>query len=143
MNIHGRDPAQAQPSLTEEGEPPVDVREATRQVPSSSSGNRVVPAAANRRRHSSHGIEAQYRAPDRVARSVSPPMGFGSIAAHLRLDDESDNDILRLWRGREHNDEASTSDDDSESDDGTDGPSDAEDDEEEDDDDEIILIGHR
>lgn len=141
MNIHGRDSGQAQPSLTEEGELPVDA-EASRQAPASASGNRVAAVAVNRRRHSSHGVEAQYRAPDRVARSVSPILGLESIAAHLPQDDESDNDILRLWRGREQNDETSTSDEETESDD-SDDPSDAEDDEEDDDDNEIMLIGHR
>ncbi|KAH8714244.1 hypothetical protein BGZ61DRAFT_348676 [Ilyonectria robusta] len=141
MNIHGRDSGQAQPSLTEEGELPADA-EASRQAPASASGNRVAAVAVNRRRHSSHGVEAQYRAPDRVARSVSPIFGLEAISAHLALDDESDNDILRLWRGRGLNDETSTSDEESESDDDTDGPSDAEDDDD-DDDNEIMLIGHR
>ncbi|KAH7133309.1 hypothetical protein B0J13DRAFT_597822 [Dactylonectria estremocensis] len=146
MNIHGRDSGQAQPTLTEDGEPAVDAsgsqaREANNQAPSSISGNRVIPVSANRRRHSSHGVEAQYRVPDRVARSVSPPLGFGSIAAQLPQDDESDNDILRLWRSRANNAEASSSDEDSESEDDSDGLSDAEDDD--DDDDEITLIGHR
>ncbi|KAM5374667.1 hypothetical protein ACJZ2D_006445 [Fusarium nematophilum] len=52
----------AQPSMNEEGEPSADPRDSGRDAPASA----VV--VSNRRRHSSHGVEAQFRAPDRVAR---------------------------------------------------------------------------
>ncbi|KAK7420155.1 hypothetical protein QQZ08_010511 [Neonectria magnoliae] len=152
ININAGDRAQAQPSMTEEGEPLVDTRdqqarETPREVPSSTLGSSLAPMATNRRRHSSHQVESEFRAPDRVARSVSPPnMGFGSIMAHLPPDGESDNDILRLWRGHGEDSEASSSNDDSGSDEGTDNPSDDEEEDEDDDDDddnEIVLIGHR
>jgi hypothetical protein len=71
-------------------------------------------------------------------------MGFDSIGAHLPPDEESEDDILGLWRSRNRNDESS--DDDSELDDlSDDALSEAEDEEDDDDDDanEIVLIGHR
>lgn len=100
----------------------------------------------NRRRHSSHGVEAQIRAPDRVARSVSPVnMGLDSVMAHLPPDEESEDDILGIWRMRNRGNNASDNDDDSELDDLSDGLSDVEedDDDEEEDENEIVLFGHR
>ncbi|KAH6885857.1 hypothetical protein B0T10DRAFT_576644 [Thelonectria olida] len=146
LNINGDLRGQAQPSLTEEGEPSGDIqpqpRDPSRQGTGTSPANRLASWATNRRRHSSHGVEAQYRAPDRVARSVSPPnMGFDSIMAHLPPDGDSDDDIFGIWR-RPGQDDGSSSEEDSESDDGLD-VSDVEEDEEEDDDNEIVLIGHR
>jgi hypothetical protein len=146
LNINGDLRGQAQPSLTEEGEPSVDSqqqsRDPTRPGTGTSPANRLASWATNRRRHSSHGVEAQYRAPDRVARSVSPPnMGFDSIMAHLPPDGDSDDDIFGIWR-RPGQDDGSSSEEDSESDDGLD-VSDVEEDEDEDDDNEIVLIGHR
>ncbi|KAI8692714.1 hypothetical protein NCS56_00028500 [Fusarium sp. Ph1] len=146
LNIVGGERLPAQPSMNEEGEASTEPRESGRDASTSISGSRGAIAVSNRRRHSSHGVEAQFRAPDRVARSVSPVnMGFDSIGAHLPPDEESEDDILGLWRSRNRNDESS--DDDSELDDlSDDALSEAEDEEDDDDDDdanEIVLIGHR
>ncbi|KAI5458098.1 hypothetical protein BGZ63DRAFT_407404 [Mariannaea sp. PMI_226] len=153
LNINGGDcggPGQAQPSLTEEGEPSVNLSQASesmRQVPSTTPVNRLLSSTtANRRRHSSHGIEAQVRAPDRIARSVSPPnMGLDAIMAHLPPDDESDDDILGIWRRPEDDASSSEDDEDSEVENGLDvsDAEDDEDDEDEDDENDIVLFGHR
>lgn len=142
LNIVGGDRAGSQPSA--EMQPIV---ETGRDASGSVSGNRAPITVGNRRRHSSHGVEAQYRAPDRVARSVSPGnMGFDSIMAHLPPDEESEDDILGIWRIRNRGNNASENDEDSELDDLSDTLSDAEeedDDDDEEDENEIVLIGHR
>ncbi|KAF4985955.1 hypothetical protein FGRMN_11041 [Fusarium graminum] len=140
LNIVGG--SSAQPPVTDEQQPAaVTGRDASGSV----SGNRGAVAAGNRRRHSSHGVEAQFRAPDRVARSVSPVnMGFDSIMAHLPPDEESEDDILGIWRMRNRNNNASDNDDESETDDISDTLSDVEeDDDDEEDENEIVLFGHR
>ncbi|KAF4459015.1 hypothetical protein FALBO_14234 [Fusarium albosuccineum] len=146
LNIVGGERMLAQPSMNEEGQPLTGPRETSRDASTSVSGNRIAVPVSNRRRHSSHGVEAQFRAPDRVARSVSPVnLGFDSIMAHLPPDGESDDDILGLWRSRNRGNESSDGDDDdSELDDLSDTLSDAEEEDDDDDDDnEIVLIGHR
>lgn len=107
----------------------------------------------NRRRHSSHGVELQHRAPDRLARSLTPletaievAMGQGAAA----VDIDSDDDIFGFWRGyRSHEDDGNQDDEEDEdlsdedfnddADDSDDGQG-ADDDDDEDD---ILLIGHR
>ncbi|KAG6122689.1 hypothetical protein E4U13_001508 [Claviceps humidiphila] len=107
----------------------------------------------NRRRHSSHGVELQHRAPDRLARSLTPletaievAMGQGAAA----VDIDSDDDIFGFWRGyRSHEDDGNRDDEEDEdlsdedfnddADDSDDGQG-ADDDDDEDD---ILLIGHR
>ncbi|KAG8675662.1 hypothetical protein FPOAC1_001648 [Fusarium poae] len=142
LNIIGGDRSTAQPSMNDEGQPVV---ESGREPSGSISGNRGV-AVGNRRRHSSHAAETQFRAPDRVARSVSPGnLGFDSIMSHLPPNEEDEDDILGLWRSRNRAN-ASDNDEDSELDDLSDALSDAEeeeDDEDEDDDNDIVLFGHR
>ncbi|KAG5823302.1 hypothetical protein H9Q74_006595 [Fusarium xylarioides] len=141
LNIVGGDRAGSQPPA--EMQPIV---ETGRDASGSVSGTRAPIAVGNRRRHSSHGVEAQYRAPDRVARSVSPGnMGFDSIMAHLPPDEESEDDILGIWRIRNRGNNASENDEDSELDDLSDTLSDAEEEDDDDDEDEneIVLIGHR
>lgn len=138
----------AQPSMNEEGQPStgaIDQQqvEATRQAPPSLAPRNGV-AVPNRRRHSSHGVEAQYIAPDRVARSVSPgTTGHDSLMSYLPADD-SDDDFLGIWRSRNGNGGRSNDADDSDSDELSDIMSEAEDEEEEEDDpNEIVLFGHR
>ncbi|EMT64587.1 Putative RING finger protein C2F3.16 [Fusarium odoratissimum] len=142
LNIVGGDRTGSQPPA--EMQPIV---ETGRDASGSVSGNRAPITVGNRRRHSSHGVEAQYRAPDRVARSVSPGnLGFDSIMAHLPPDEESEDDILGIWRIRNRGNNASENDEDSELDDLSDTLSDAEeedDDDDEEDENEIVLIGHR
>jgi hypothetical protein len=141
LNIIGGDRSTAQPSVNDEGQPLV---ESGREPSGSISGNRGV-AVGNRRRHSSHAAETQFRAPDRVARSVSPGnLGFDSIMSHLPPNEEDEDDILGLWRSRNRAN-ASDIDEDSELDDLSDALSDAEeeDDEDDDDDNDIVLFGHR
>jgi len=73
-------------------------------------------------------------------------MGFDSIMAHLPPDEESEDDILGIWRIRNRGNNASENDEDSELDDLSDTLSDAEeedDDDDEEDENEIVLIGHR
>lgn len=137
----------AQPSMDEEGQPSTGAGdrqgEANRQA-SSSSGPRNALAVPNRRRHSSHGVEAQYTAPDRIARSVSPGVtSHDSIISYLPADD-SDDDFLGIWRSRNGGGNASN-DDDSDSDELSDIMSEAEDEDEDEEDDpnEIVLFGHR
>lgn len=133
----------AQPPVSDERPPVVATG---RDASGSVSGNRGAVPVGNRRRHSSHGVEAQIRAPDRVARSVSPVnMGLDSVMAHLPPDEESEDDILGIWRMRNRGNNASDNDDDSELDDLSDGLSDVEedDDDEEEDENEIVLFGHR
>ncbi|KAM0405029.1 hypothetical protein ACHAQC_000096 [Fusarium culmorum] len=141
LNIIGGDRSTAQPSVNDEGQPLV---ESGREPSGSISGNRGV-AVGNRRRHSSHAAETQFRAPDRVARSVSPGnLGFDSIMAQLPPNEEDEDDILGLWRSRNRAN-ASDNDEDSELDDLSDALSDAEeeDDDDEEDDNDIVLFGHR
>ncbi|KAM0349800.1 hypothetical protein ACHAPU_003634 [Fusarium lateritium] len=140
LNIVGGSSAQL--PVTDEQQPVVV---AGRDASGSVSGTRGAVAVGNRRRHSSHGVEAQFRAPDRVARSVSPVnMGFDSIMAHLPPDEESEDDILGIWRMRNRNNDTSDNDDESEIDDISDTLSDVEeDDDDEDDENEIVLFGHR
>ncbi|KAF4450740.1 hypothetical protein F53441_6183 [Fusarium austroafricanum] len=143
LNIVGGDRSSAQQPANGEGQPTV---EAGRDASGSMSGSRTI-AVGNRRRHSSHAAEAQFRAPDRVARSVSPiNMGLDSIMAQLPPDEESEDDILGIWRIRNRGNNASDNDEDSELDDLSDALSDAEeeeDDDDEEDENEIVLIGHR
>uniref|UniRef100_A0A0D2Y4H2 RING finger protein C2F3.16 n=1 Tax=Fusarium oxysporum (strain Fo5176) TaxID=660025 RepID=A0A0D2Y4H2_FUSOF len=142
LNIVGGDSTGSQPPA--EMQPIV---ETGRDASGSVSGNRAPITVGNRRRHSSHGVEAQYRAPDRVARSVSPGnLGFDSIMAHLPPDEESEDDILGIWGIRNRGNNSSENDEDSELDDLSDTLSDAEeedDDDDEEDENEIVLIGHR
>lgn len=141
LNIIGGDRSTAQPSMNGEGQPVV---ETGREPSGSISGNRGAVAVGNRRRHSSHAAETQFRAPDRVARSVSPGnLGFDSIMSHLPPDEEDEDDILGLWRSRNRGN-TSDHDEDSELEDLSDALSDIEDeDEDEDDDNDIVLFGHR
>ncbi|KAF4964169.1 hypothetical protein FSARC_7866 [Fusarium sarcochroum] len=146
LNIIGGDRSTAQPAINDEGQPVADRSETGRDASGSVSGNRGAVSVANRRRHSSHGVEAQFRPPDRVARSVSPVnMGFDSIMAHLPPDEESEDDILGIWRIRNRGNNASSNDDDSELDELSDTLSDVEEDEDDDEEDEneIVLYGHR
>lgn len=95
----------------------------------------------NRRRHSSHGMELQYRAPDRIARSLSP-LAL-SMDSHMVVDMDSEDDILGFWRANEEVG-GEDSDDQCESDSDQDSSGSGPDmDDDDDDDDEIILIGHR
>ncbi|KAF5022971.1 hypothetical protein F66182_4969 [Fusarium sp. NRRL 66182] len=145
LNIIGGERLSAQPSMNDEGQPVADLLETGRDASGSMSGSRSAIAVGNRRRHSSHGVEAQYRPPDRVARSVSPVMGVDSIMAYLPPDEESEDDILGLWRSRNGGDNGSSNDDESDLDELSDTLSDADEEEEDDDEDEneIVLIGHR
>jgi hypothetical protein len=105
----------------------------------------------NRRRHSSHGVELQHRAPDRFARSLSPlESSIESQLAQIAADVDSDDDILGFWRGNrsqedededDEDDDEELSEEDSDSDEDSDGIAGADDDD--DDDDDILLIGHR
>ncbi|KAH7320912.1 hypothetical protein B0I35DRAFT_477451 [Stachybotrys elegans] len=85
----------------------------------------------NRRRHSSHAPEMQqHLAPDRIARSLSPP---GPEASGSQLDDiDSDDDGPSFWGGGD--DDSSYYESEEES---------GEEAEEDDEEDEINLIGHR
>ncbi|KAF7544879.1 hypothetical protein G7046_g9684 [Stylonectria norvegica] len=144
----------AQPAITATGEPaleeleplPSQAAELRPPIAPSATLPRANTVALGRRRHSSSGIEIPFRPPDRVARSVSPNPGFDSILAYLTHDDESDDDILGLWRGRQHHDDGET-DPDNESDaDSSDDLSDSEEEDEEDEEDDpndIVLYGHR
>lgn len=101
----------------------------------------------NRRRHSSHGVELQHRAPDRLARSLSPletaPEG---VMTHGAAEIDSDDDIFGFWRGGrsqedpDGDDELSDGDTNDDVDEDSDVALGADDD---DDDDDILLIGHR
>ncbi|KAG6167357.1 hypothetical protein E4U51_002949 [Claviceps purpurea] len=107
----------------------------------------------NRRRHSSHGVELQYRAPDRLARSLTPletaievAMGQGAAA----VDIDSDDDIFGFWRGyRSHEDDGNQDDEgdedlsDEDFNDDADDSDDAQGADDDDDEDDILLIGHR
>ncbi|KAG5931244.1 hypothetical protein E4U53_001879 [Claviceps sorghi] len=115
---------------------------------STSTANNWIP---NRRRHSSHGVELQYRAPDRFARSLSPlETAIEDIMGHSAVDIDSDDDIFGFWRGyrsqeddgeeEEKEDEPSEEDSNEDADDDSDDDLGADDDDEEDD---ILLIGHR
>ncbi|KAG5914454.1 hypothetical protein E4U42_000482 [Claviceps africana] len=115
---------------------------------STSVANNWVP---NRRRHSSHGVELQYRAPDRFARSLSPlETTIEDIMAHSAVDIDSDDDIFGFWRGyrsqeddgeeEERGDDPSGEDSNEDADDDSDDDLGADDDDDEDD---ILLIGHR
>ncbi|CAM1510437.1 Fc.00g007720.m01.CDS01 [Cosmosporella sp. VM-42] len=151
LQILGPDHRQVQPTISEAGEP-VDAAaempgaENARPIPISTTATRANSMTSGRRRHSSFGIEAQYQAPERVARSVSPlNLGFDSIMGLLTPDGESDDDILGIWRTRSlDNDESGSNGlDEFESDDeDSDAMSEAEE-EEDDDANEIFLIGHR
>ncbi|KAJ4261571.1 hypothetical protein NW762_007002 [Fusarium torreyae] len=146
LNIIGGERSTAQPSIHDREQPVADRPETGRDASGSVSGNWGAVSVANRRRHSSHGVEAQFRPPDRVARSVSPVnMGFDAIMAHLPPDEESEDDILGIWRIRNRGNNASSNDDDSELDELSDALSDVEedDDDDEEDENEIVLIGHR
>lgn len=119
---------------------------ATTNVTSARAGT-LIP---NRRRHSSHGVELQHRAPDRFARSLSPlESAVDSHLAQIAGDADSDDDILGFWRGNRSQEEENDDDDDNEelseeesdSDQDSDGMIGA--DEDDDDDDDILLIGHR
>ena len=95
----------------------------------------------NRRRHSSHGIEMQHQPPERIARSLSPlhfPMDPHLM--HVAADDDSDDDILGLWRGTRSGEEENEDDEYSESEEESDSYNYSDDDDDEDD---ILLIGHR
>ena len=156
LQILGPDDRRVQPTITETGEP-VNAAVVTEAVvedgptPAATVATRAI-AATGRRRHSSHGIEAQFQFPDRVARSLSPlNLGFDSIFGLLTPDGDSDDDILGIWRGRNQGgDSGSIIDDDDDdidsdeelSEDMSDAEED-EDEEEEEDDNEIVLIGHR
>ncbi|KAG6010991.1 hypothetical protein E4U21_000018 [Claviceps maximensis] len=105
----------------------------------------------NRRRHSSHGVELQYRAPDRFARSLSPiETPIEDMVAHSTVDIDSDDDIFGFWRGyrsqeddadeEEKEEELSDGDSDEDADDDSDDDLGADDSDDEDD---ILLIGHR
>lgn len=97
----------------------------------------------NRRRHSSHTTpyvpEVQVMAPDRVARSLSPP-GVDPTMADGVPDTDSDDDVLGgFWGGgadhaHAYSHESDSEDESSEEEDGED---------DEDEDDGIVLIGHR
>ncbi|KAG6159717.1 hypothetical protein E4U24_002269 [Claviceps purpurea] len=107
----------------------------------------------NRRRHSSHGVELQHRAPDRLARSLTPletaievAMGQGAAA----VDIDSDDDIFGFWRGyRSHEDDGNQDDEgdedlsDEDFNDDADDSDDAQGADDDDDEDDILLIGHR
>ncbi|CCE32810.1 uncharacterized protein CPUR_06675 [Claviceps purpurea 20.1] len=107
----------------------------------------------NRRRHSSHGVELQHRAPDRLARSLTPletaievAMGQGAAA----VDVDSDDDIFGFWRGyRSHEDDGNQDDEgdedlsDEDFNDDADDSDDAQGADDDDDEDDILLIGHR
>lgn len=130
---------------------------ATPQLEQSTGSTRAVPIAAaapgpragtlipSRRRHSSHGVELQHRAPERVARSLSPLVsGAGSHMPHAPADADSDDDIFGFWRGNrveEDEDDGSDGDEYDSDEDSEEAPED--DDDEDDEDDEILLIGHR
>ncbi|KAF4512814.1 hypothetical protein G6O67_000152 [Ophiocordyceps sinensis] len=142
LQIHGEESEQARAAA----ERPEPLAEASPQ----SSQDLARPTAfstssrTNRRRHSSHGVELQYRAPDRIARSLSPlALATESHLPHMAVDMDSEDGILGFWRGNEE-DGDDDSDEECESDSDQDGSAGAPDvDDDEDDDDEIILIGHR
>lgn len=153
LQILGPDDRRVQPTVAETGDvvnaavvPPAVVDDGP--TPAATVATRAI-AATGRRRHSSHGIEAPFPFPDRVARSLSPlNLGFDSIIGLLTPDGDSDDDILGIWRGRDlGGDNGSANEDEGDSDeDLSDFISDAdeEDDEEEEDDlNEISLYGHR
>lgn len=103
----------------------------------------------NRRRHSSHGIELQHRAPDRLARSLSPlETAVEAVMAHGAVEIDSDDDIFGFWRGNRNQEEDEEEQEEQmgeeESNDDADDDGDdllgADDEDEEDD---ILLIGHR
>lgn len=107
-----------------------------------SAGSRGGTWIPNRRRHSSHGVELLHRAPDRVARSLSPlPSAMEAHGMQPAADGDSEDDFLGLWRGADDDDGSSDQEDDDESEQESDGLPDLDDDE--DDEDEITLIGHR
>ncbi|KAF4977701.1 hypothetical protein FZEAL_5795 [Fusarium zealandicum] len=142
--VGGGSSLNAQPSRNEEGQPLVVPGDTNRDVPTATNASRGVVVVPNRRRHSSHGVEAQFRAPERVARSVSPVnLGFDSIMAHLPPDGESDDDILGLWRSRNRGGNASSDGGESEECELSDVMSEAEEEDDDEDDNEIVLIGHR
>ncbi|KAM4060620.1 zinc-ribbon domain-containing protein [Hirsutella rhossiliensis] len=150
LQIHSEEGEQVR-AAAERPEPSVEATPQSSQDPSRptafSTSSRAAGSALlfNRRRHSSHGVELQYRAPDRIARSLSPlALGMDSHLPHMAVYMDSEDDILGFWRGNEE-DGDEDSDDQCESDSDQDGSASAPDvdDDEDDDDDEIILIGHR
>lgn len=137
---HGRGTAE-RPEVSAEATPQSS-QVAARPTAFSTSPRTVAGALPfDRRRHSSHGAELQYRPPDRIVRSLSPfTVGMDSHLSHTAAEMDSE-DILGFWRGNEE-DEDDNLEDQCESDsdpDGSAGGPEVEDD----DDDEIILIGHR
>jgi len=98
----------------------------------------IIPA--NRRRHSSQGIEMQRRVSEAIVGSYPPPtMRVGTSLENIDSDpDETNNGIFGFWgRGSVDDDDEYMFEDESDED--------SADDEEDDDDDanEILLIGHR
>lgn len=116
---------------------------ATSQAVAIPTGNRP-SGAMNRRRHSSSlNVDAEHLVPDRIARSLSPLplLSDARLPTITAADEDSDNDILRLWgrAGQESSDEDSGEEYyDTDSDELPEL-----DDEEEEDPNEIVLIGHR
>jgi hypothetical protein len=105
-----------------------------------------------RRRHSSSGIELRHSIPDRLARSVSPPLiaGQGEISAPATdAEEDSEEEMIDLWNrvGLRGGGRSQPGDDDDEDDesivDDLDDEDEDDDDDEDDDEFEILLIGHR
>ncbi|KAJ6439519.1 CHY zinc finger domain-containingprotein [Purpureocillium lavendulum] len=124
---------------------PAQAAQSQARAETESTGPRIGTLIPNRRRHSSHGVEASYRAPDRVARSLSPlPSGRETLQPNAAIADvDSEDDIFGFWRVNRADDEPSGPDEsesESESEQESDGLPEID---EEDDEDEIVLIGHR
>ncbi|KAG5977262.1 hypothetical protein E4U55_006932 [Claviceps digitariae] len=163
LQIHGNGTPELQTTASERVEsvmnaqtplPPPQQQQMEPQRNAANAGTAVTSnRIPNRRRHSSHGVELQYRAPDRFARSLSPlENAIEDILAHSTVDVDSDDDIFGFWRGyRSHEDdgdeekeeELSEGDFHEDADDDSDDGLGADDDDDEDDEDDILLIGHR
>ncbi|KAG6011623.1 hypothetical protein E4U54_007983 [Claviceps lovelessii] len=156
LQIHGNGSPELQ-TATERAESALNAQTQQQMEPQRNAANVGTSVASNwilnRRRHSSHGVELQFRPPDRFARSLSPlETAIEDIMAHSAVDIDSDDDIFGFWRGyrsqEDDGDEEEEKDEElseGEFDDDVDGDSDdglgADDDD--DDDDDILLIGHR